>query len=129
MIGSRQIEHREEALKILDQRLDAVGLSDFFAETKAALVITEDAGASRQIGDDSVPTVEGATDLVQEDHRRPAFALDFVMHADPVGLNERQWLSPSVSQDLSVLHCPRHSGNGRRRGLNGTLLSLVSPRP
>src|ERR1700704_982120 len=103
MIGSRQIEHRDEALKILDQRLDAVGLSDFFGETKAALVITEDAKAFRQIGDDAVPTVEGAADLVQEDHRRPAFALDFVMHADPVGLNERQWLSPSVSQDLQCI--------------------------
>src|SRR5258706_4824972 len=126
MIGSGQIEHRDEALKILDQRLDAVGLPDFFGQTEPALVVAEDAEAFRQIGDNAVPTVEGAADLVQENHRRATFALESVMNADPVSLDERQWLSPSVSQDLQCI-APR-SALGQRASpttLAATHLSLV----
>src|ERR1700704_2626799 len=129
MIGSRQIEHREEALKILDQRLDAVGLPDFFGQTESTLVVAEDAEAFRQIGDNAVPTVEGAADLVQENHSRTAFALESVMNADPVGLNERQWLSPCPAEP-SVYCTPLGTrATAVAQGAGATHLSLVSRRP
>src|SRR6266700_2016112 len=116
MIGRRQIEHCGEVLKIIDQRLDAVGLADLFGQSESTLVIAEDAKAFRQIGNNAIPAVEGAANLVQENHRRATFALDSVMKADAVGLDERQWLSPSVSQDLQCIAPARQPGNGIAKG-------------
>src|SRR5258708_17766423 len=130
MIGRRQIERRDEVLKIIDQRLDAVGLPDLFGQSESTLVIAEDAKAFRQIGNNAIPAVEGAANLVQENHRRATFALDSVMKADAVRLDERQWLSPSVSQDLQCI-APRSAAGQRHRKRErpGTHLSLVSQRP
>ncbi len=98
MVGRRQIERRDEVLKIVGQRLDAVGLPDLFGQSESTLVIAEDAKAFRQIGNNAIPAVEGAANLVQENHRRATFALDSVMKADAVGLDERQCLSPWLAE-------------------------------
>src|SRR5258706_4703104 len=129
VIGSRQIEPSGEALKIVDQRPDAVGLPNLFRQTESALVVAEDAKALRQIGNDAIPAVEGAADLVQQNHRGPARALNLVMKTDPVGLDERQCLSPCLAEPECM--APRSAVGPRHRLVQrpGTPLSLVSRRP